>query len=413
MFSNIISTIRTQIAHLTARQLSVFEVSIVFLLCSITFVVVYTLHTKEILDPETPQSVRETPTIVMPINPSRESTLDQKRTELNEIESNLMLSDTQYERLAYTLQKAFSLITTNNRAPSLDEVELAEARTLFNQVYGDTKNKPSQKLLTEKALWGYLFYFVSTGYLPDVIDDMPSDIRNAYFSEWNSPEVFSEDVFQKRKKIFEGMIAFIDDENLFSELKNEKSFNAYSAVVKAVYLDSFKEGLSSDEISSVVTSLNTDLTQYEQGFMTDDLPPTSLRLAVVVPSHISFARYVLDTIQQPGASRTQFFYPLTTYIEEQKDTDAFGREIVLSRIRLYELSAGVRENTSENQIAETVQRLTAQLSQNPDLQPIMKRIITYSLNESEQWNAVHRDLTELQKNSSSFKAFLSSLNIES
>ncbi len=408
MFSNIYKSVEARLKIATP-----FEISIVLVLCMVATVTVYTLYTKETLDPGggifTPPV---TPEIIMHTDPTKESTFEEKRQELERIEADIVLSDTEIERLSYMLQKAFGLVVAHNRSETRDGAPLQEARTLFGEVYEKTKNSPTYGQMNELALWGYLFQFVSTVYDTRIVDGMPADIKNVYFTYFNNPESVNGTTEEQHRKVLEGMIALVDNAELFSFLKNDKSFNAYSASVKAAYLDSYREQLTTSEVASVSASLTDDINAYAQGKeKIEESGGNSLRSTSINPMHIAYAEYVRAYSESGEIPDTTGFESVYKTIESLSGVDAFGRSIILFRIGLYQLSALVREGASEEVIASRVAILKTVATSREGLNIITRNILTERLEDGAEWNRVHRDLAVLAETSPSFQDLLNTLGV--
>jgi len=333
----------------------------------------------------------------------------QYRTELLEdLSTRSETAETKYERLSYMLQKGFTLVV--NRTEVVDAESGREARTIFLRAYNETKDSstPSGQYLSELALFGYIFHFAQNCFDTILRHSLPTDIRSAYFPSLTTGPDVMENIRARQKATFESIIAMIDSPDLFPTLRDDKIFNSHAVIIRATYLDSFKDEMTNEEIASVVQSIQSDLDRFNNGkFITAGGSQTTTRLTVSAPYNFAYADYVTKYVQ--GVQDVSQFDTAYNHIQNLQG-DNMARAIGSSWIKMHKLGALSRDSSvTEQEIKSNVDAIYLQIQNRPEIKSVIKSNLTYASSDGGSWNIIRQDLFNLRNTSASVDAFLNDM----
>ncbi len=336
-------------------------------------------------------------------DPAKDSTTEYKSEVVSTLDERIKKASSDQERIAYDLEKAFSLAV--NRVEAVNDEARDEARNLFTSIYTETKDREGYELPHEMALYGYIFSFAESCFSSKLPLYMSSDLRDRFFSHSNTEKDDTNSHKILQKETFRGFVKLLDDPTVFAILSKDKIFNTYSAQIKSIYLDSYLDELTQTEKEQLISSIKADIAEYTSGDYISLRDPSGLSGTALAPMHIALAHYVIDRAES-GKSDPAPFREAYTTIQNVQGGDQFGNAIVLSWLKMYEIGALARANAAENEIATAVNDLASQIQKRPQISGVVRGYLAYTLSEWGSWHGMKKDLFALADGSPSIKTFL-------
>ncbi len=394
--------------HLTGRRIRV-SLVVGLVIVSTLFVVSYGLILSRPSNVPFDQQNNAFPKVAHIYDPSIDSTRENKLQLVDVLNQKIDSATSEYSRLKYILEKATILVVPRVKSPTREMQ--SESRKLFTEVYEATKMSSNEDymLLKEIALYGYVFSFVETGFSTNAIPDMSEDIRNTYFSYFNTDESRTDDTNKRQREALKGMVSLLDDTDVFVLLRDDKIFNGYSIGVKATYLDSYHNEMTPEESWGLIASMRNDISEFNNGKIVI-ADARNIRLTMISPKNIAFANYVMNLVEKKSTDYSEL-EKVSSEIQILPE-DEFGKSIILSMLYIDLIGILGRANSPEEKVEENVDRIELLIQNNPNIVPILQGRLNYRLSKNGKWLDIMNDFFEVSKKSASLRALLSQVGVQ-
>lgn len=342
-------------------------------------------------------------------DPKQNSTQEYKERVLSEIDRQIENNDDESLKLSLTVQKSFIQIV--NRSVSPDQTKSTEAMKGLNIVYDKTKYSQDYKYdkMSDYALFGFVFSFAENCFYRVATREIPADIKQKYFTHLNTDDYKIKSEKEKQMITFKSFINLIDDEQLFNVIKEDKSFNSYSALLKGVYLDSYKDILSKEEKQIMVDGIKKDQAEYVSGKYIS-VNTDSMRISMLSPLHFAIANYAIKQAEGSADDYSDFEKAFEEVSKVQGDN--VGKALTLSWLKMYQLGAMKRANAKEVEINKVVMELKEQITNEPQITRMIKGYLDYGLTEYGDWLTIKKDLFNLAKENKDLSNLLESVGVK-
>jgi hypothetical protein len=329
-----------------------------------------------------------------------------KQEFIAELSKSIEESSNEYQKNALSLQKAFmqSLLRTSG----IDSKEREESRFIMRTVYANTKDKEvyQYKRLNEYAVFGAVFSFVENCFMPSSVLSLDDSLIERYFPYHATQSDMSRIVLQK--EAFKGFITILDDTNVFEMFNQDKSFNSYSMLIKAVYLDSYFDSLSDFEKKTLSESIQKDIFEFEKGAFIS-VGASSSRITLAAVRHKAFAQYVTGRVD--GASSTEMFDKAYNTLSIAP-ADSITKGISQSLLLIFHIGILGRDQTIDlEKVGTLVSHLETIFKENPQVKPLIKGYLNYGTTQNGKWLSVKQDFFSLSEKSPKLRAFLVDLGV--
>jgi hypothetical protein len=278
-------------------------------------------------------------------------------------------------------------------------------------VYNSTllKEDPVSKRLNDYALFGYVFAFAENCFPPNIAFNMPADIWKNNFNFFYSGKWRTAETTQKYKQqqAFKGIIELLDNDKEFEVFKDDKSFNSYSANIKATYLDSYSDTLTKVEKEKLMLSIKKDIVEFQNGSYISN-SSTTQRLLLLAPQHIAFAEYVVKYIET-GVSDYIIFQKTYDQISKEENISNTTKKITEAWLLIYKIAAMGRAQAAESEIDRSVKELDSLFKDNASVSGISRSYLNYGLSELGNWYSIKQDIFKLAKTNKSLDELLSNV----
>ncbi len=343
-------------------------------------------------------------------DPTKQSTAERVAQDVEILTQKIDSATTEWEKLNYILQKGYMLVVNRVEKPELEAKR--EARKLFTVVYESTKGNPEYQRLNDLAVWGYIFQFAENCF-GGVAVGAAQEIRDTYFTYFNNDDYLQKTFHVNQKEMFEGILLLIDDQSRFTTIRTDKVFNSYAAMIRASYLDAYRDELPPERTAELVEALKRDISNYENAtYIMEDGAKGSMRTTLLAPMHLAFARFALAQATDGEDAGIKEFDTVYEYATQVAFKDEVGRSIAISWIKLYKLGALNRIPHTEEDIAREVSVLRGELAKNPQIISVIQSTLNYALSERGEWIDIRQDVFALAKTSPSLATFLEDIGIK-
>lgn len=392
--------------------------SILLVIALVVFCIrVYYVSTKTIT--VTPQVVQKIPLV----NDSlKDSTQEYKEEVMGILKQKIDSSETEREKVSYMLQYAYknfvNRVEVNGN--SIRQEGLNTLAAVYEAVSSPTTKITNKEQMKEAAIFGYIFSLIENCFPPDTMTSLPEPIRAKYFSIFEFDPT-SNSITSKasdngsvlKMYMLQGFIQMLDDESMFSVLKMDASFNGYSVILKAFYLDSYSDKLTKEEIEKMVSSIKNDIYQFNNNdkiYFSNGGEPNHSRITIVAPMQIAFAEYVVGRFENNLVDDHSKLDAAYNQIQNVKG-DNISKAVVSSFIKIYTLGIMNRGEYSKIDVDNAVNDLRMHIKNYPQIVGVIRGYLNFGLTSYGKWMLIKQDFFSLADKSESLKAFLKEIGI--